>query len=212
MCNRARMSAEPETIATRFGATWLADRPRDNRFHPRELVPMNRAYVVRREGAATHLDVMDWDVLGGQAKWPMTNVRQLKLPQWRRLAQNPANRCLVPLTAFCEWTALPDPRHGIKGEVWFSLPTQPIFAVAGLWQTVGDRRRFAMVTCDANELVASVHPKAMLTVLRPEDEQAWLTGNYDMALSLQRPFSSAQMVASEPVFPTRPSVSQTRLL
>ncbi|MBB3938372.1 putative SOS response-associated peptidase YedK [Novosphingobium fluoreni] len=35
----------------------------------------------------------------------MTNVRQLGLPQWRKLAERPENRCLVPLTEFCEFTA-----------------------------------------------------------------------------------------------------------
>ena len=34
----------------------------------------------------------------------MTNVRTLALPQWRRLAAGPHNRCLIPLTEFFEWT------------------------------------------------------------------------------------------------------------
>ncbi len=49
--------------------------------------------------------------------------------------------------------------------MWFSVTDQPIFAVAGFWQTIGDKPGFAMVTCDANELVAPIHPKAMITVL-----------------------------------------------
>ncbi|MBB3938906.1 putative SOS response-associated peptidase YedK [Novosphingobium fluoreni] len=47
-------------------------------------------------------------MLGGQAKWKMTNVRQLELPQWRKLAERPKGRCLVPLTEFCKFT--PDKR------------------------------------------------------------------------------------------------------
>jgi putative SOS response-associated peptidase YedK len=38
----------------------------------------------------------------------MTNVRNLALPQWKRLAEQTEQRCLVPLTAFAEWT--PDKR------------------------------------------------------------------------------------------------------
>ncbi|MCG7349309.1 SOS response-associated peptidase family protein [Sphingomonas sp. ACRSK] len=203
MCNRARMLGEPETIRTHFGADWLADRPMDNRFNPAELVPRGRAYVVRDREGRRGVDVMSWDVLGGQAKWPMTNVRQLGLAQWRRLAAEPRNRCLVPLTEFCEWTPDKDPEHGIKGEMWFAVPSQPIFAVAGFWQETAKGAGFTMVTCDPNELVAPIHPKAMITVLQPDDHERWLTGSYDDIVSLQRPYPAADMTVRGPVFPTR---------
>jgi hypothetical protein len=50
MCNRARLSYEPKTILAHFGADWLTEKPRDNRFAPAELLPKGRAYVVREEG------------------------------------------------------------------------------------------------------------------------------------------------------------------
>ena len=86
MCNRARFHGEPETLIERFGGGWLTERPRDNRFDPRELVPKGRACVVRDEGNRRGVDVMAWDVTAGNAPWPMINVRNLKLPQWRALA------------------------------------------------------------------------------------------------------------------------------
>jgi putative SOS response-associated peptidase YedK len=105
MCNRARFDGEPETITERFGASWLAEKPMDNRFDPKELRPFNRAYVVRNEDERRGLDVMEWDVLARQAKQAgrkvaQTNVRTLHLPQWRSLVTDPANRCLIPLTEF----------------------------------------------------------------------------------------------------------------
>jgi putative SOS response-associated peptidase YedK len=60
-----------------------------------------------------------------------------------------------------------------------------------------------MVTCDPNELVAPVHPKAMITILSPEDIETWLRGTYDEVLALQRPFPSEKMAVRGPVFPTR---------
>ena len=73
------------------------------------------------------------EVLGGAAPWPMTNVRNLGLPQWRRLAAEPQHRCLVPLTEFCEWTS-DKHRVGdgppIKDGMWFAVPDQPVFAIA----------------------------------------------------------------------------------
>lgn len=207
MCNRARLRAEPETLFAGFGGDWLTERPMDNRFDPAELRPRGRAYVIRDEGGRRGLDVMAWDVLGGQATWPMTNVRQLGLPQWRRLAEDPARRCLIPLTEFCEWTPEAHDVGGgkpIKGEMWFQVTDQPVFAVAGFWQRLADGGRgFAMVTCDANELVAPIHPKAMVTILAPQDHERWLTAGYDDVLGLQRPYPAERMTVRGPEFPTR---------
>ena len=49
--------------------------------------------------------------------------------------------------------------------MWFGVTDQPVFTIAGFWRQVGEKRYFAMVTCDANELVAPIHPKAMITIL-----------------------------------------------
>jgi putative SOS response-associated peptidase YedK len=150
---------------------------------------------------------MTWDVLGGQAPWPMTNVRNLKLPQWRKLAENPENRCLVPLTEFAEFTPekhdLGDGKPPLKGEMWFSVTDQPVFAVGGFWQHTKDGAGFTMVTCDANELVAPIHPKAMITILEPDDIERWLHGSYDDVVALQKPYAASKMTVRGPIFPTR---------
>ncbi|MET1756531.1 SOS response-associated peptidase family protein [Novosphingobium sp. RD2P27] len=205
MCNRARMRGEPETLWGSM-AQLFSERPRDNRFDPVELRPKSRSYVVREQDGERAWDVMTWDVLGGKAKWPMTNVRQLALPQWRRLAEKPENRCIVPLTEFCEFTPdkhdLGDGRPPLKGEMWFSTD-QRVFPVAGFWQRTKDGTGFTMVTCDPNELVAPIHPKAMITILEPEDVDTWLRGSYDEVVALQKPYDAAKMTVRGPVFPTR---------
>ncbi|KQR81190.1 SOS response-associated peptidase family protein [Sphingomonas sp. Leaf343] len=206
MCNRARFAGEPETLFTKFGGDWLTPKPMDNRFNPKELFPKSRAYVVREESGSRGVDTMIWDVTAGQAPWPMTNVRNLKLQQWKALAERPENRCLIPLTEFAEWT--PDKHQAgegkpIKGEMWFSVTDQPVFAIAGFWRAIADARYFAMVTCDPNELVAPIHPKAMITILAPDDHERWLSGSYDDVLALQQPYPADLMTVRGPVFPTR---------
>ena len=188
MCNRARLQAEPETLFERFEATWAQAIVRPNR-DPVELYPKSKTYVIREEGGRRALNVMPWDVLGGGAAWRMTNVRNLALPQWRRLAERPENRCLVPLTEFCEWS--PDrhrigERKPIKGEMWFQVTDQPIFAVAAFWQQTAKGRNFTMATCDPNELVAPIHPKATITVLKKADWDAWLSCPLDNVVGYQR--------------------------
>jgi putative SOS response-associated peptidase YedK len=204
MCNRARLRTDPETLRETFGAKWVADIP--NRW-PVELTPRTRAPVVRSAEGQRIIDLMAWDVLGGQAPWPMTNVRNLKLPQWRALAADPRQRCLVPLTEFCEFTPdkhdLADGKPPLKGEMWFDVPAQPLFAVAGFWQQTAKGPGFTMVTCDPNELVAPIHPKAMITILAPEDHDRWLSCPGDQVLALQRPYPAGMMTLRGPVFPTR---------
>lgn len=205
MCNRARLSSEPEALFERFGASWAQDVVRPNS-DPAELFPKSKAYVVREERGRRALDVMAWDVLGGQAAWPMTNVRNLKLPQWRALAAQPEQRCLVPLTEFCEWT--PDKHQvgegkPVKGEMWFACTDQPVFAVAGFWQVTAQGQGFTMVTCDPNDLVAPTHPKAMITILHKADWDCWLRGGYEDVVALQRPYPAEHMTVRGPVFPTR---------
>jgi len=207
MCNRARNRYEPETLHAHFGTTFGADHPLDNRFNPSELMPRSRAYVIRETSRGRYLDIMSWDVLGGAASWPMTNVRNLGLPQWRALAAKPENRCLVPLSEFCEWTPevhdLADGKKPLKGEMWFQVTDQPLFAVAGFWQPTAKGNGFTMITCEPNELVADVHPKAMITVLEVADHDRWLRGSHDDVVALQRPYPSARMTVRGPVFPTR---------
>jgi hypothetical protein len=39
------------------------------------MTPRSRAYVVRENDRGRAIDIMSWDVLGGMAKFPMTDVR-----------------------------------------------------------------------------------------------------------------------------------------
>lgn len=207
MCNRARMDGEPETLRERFGADWPIKRPSSNRSDPRELVPYGAAYVVRQAGNQRFVEAMNWDLLNRGAGFAMTNVRNLALPQGRRLADVPEQRCLIPLTEFAEWTPkaidLRDGKKPLKGEMWFQVTDQPIFAVAGFWRPFGEHGHCAMVTCDPNELVAPIHPKAMITILAEEHWDRWLTCSYDDAVKLQQPYPADLMTVRGPIFPTR---------
>ena len=206
MCNRARLDGAPETLHARFGSSWAEDVVRPNR-DPVDLVPKGKAYVIRTQSDRRVLDVMSWDVLGGRSKQPMTNVRDLALPQWRRLAAKPEHRCLMPVTEFCEWTPEPvdlrDGKKPIRGEMWFAVLEQPMFAIAGFWQHTVKGPGCTMVTCDPNELVGPIHPKAMVTILHEADWDRWLGGSHDDVMTLQRPYPANLMTVRGPVFPKR---------
>lgn len=188
VCNRYRLSAEEAEIAATFGVVISEDLS----LPPGELFPKRTGVVLRRDVEPLMLDAMSWGLPPpASARSPITNVRNLDSPFWRTLLARPANRCLVPVTSFCEWSG----EKGAKVENWFSLRDRPIFAFAGVWRTYGDvaARSYGFLTCEPNPLVAPVHPKAMPVVLHAEDHDRWLDGTMDDVRDLASPFPSQLM-------------------
>lgn len=157
-----------------------------------EIYPGYPAPVLRRlNGGRLKLDMMKWGFPGPQAAGsrPVTNVRNLASPFWRSALELRERRCLVPVTRFCEWTADPDPVTKRKAKVWFGLrdPGAALFAFAGIWRPGEDGPFMAFLTCEADEVVAPVHPKAMPVMLRPQDVDRWLDSDRSDACALARP-------------------------
>jgi putative SOS response-associated peptidase YedK len=121
---------------------------------------------------------------------PVTNVRNLKSPYWRRWLKAEW-RCLVPATSFCEWTDIrPKVTH------WFALDeSRPLFAFAGIWRLwtgerkgeIAEHQLFAVVTTESNDIVRPIHAKAMPVLLTTGEEwDTWLAGSVQEAIALQR--------------------------
>ena len=51
----------------------------------------------------------------------------------------------------------------------------------------------AFLTCEANEVVGPIHPKAMPVMLRPSDAVRWLIAERADACALARPFAATVM-------------------
>jgi putative SOS response-associated peptidase YedK len=160
------------------------------------VFPDYAAPVVRNlAGAERELTLMRWGFqppkVGTQ---PVTNVRNVKSPYWRGWLK-PEWRVVVPATSFSEY-ADTKPK---KTPVWFALDeSRPLFCFAGIWRPwTGVRKKaagemehrlFSFLTCDANAVVALIHPKAMPVILTTPDEiDTWLTAPTEVALQLQRP-------------------------
>jgi putative SOS response-associated peptidase YedK len=189
MCNLYTVRVTGAELASAFNTTAPSfDFAGDADFYPKSL-----AAVIRDEAGARIIDRMHWGFPPPMAaRGPVTNVRNLTSTFWKSALARPDRRCLVPVTRFCEWEG----EKGSKAKRWFSLPSQPIFAFAGLWRPTDAGAAFAFLTCEPNPLVAAVHPKAMPVILHPEDYDLWLSGTYDDACALAQPFPS-QLMAME---------------
>ena len=116
---------------------------------------------------------------------------------FRSLA-DPARRCVVPVTAFSEWSAEPDPLTGKKRKHWFALRDTELFGFAGLWRPSPDGPRYAFLTCEPNDLVGRIHPKAMPVILDTPDEAArWLSVSGEQAAAMQCPLAHEAMAEIE---------------
>ena len=201
MCTLYRVKPSREEIAALFRAgvplTPLAETAD-------ELFPKRVAPVIRRASAAGDLtvDAMRWGFPPPQsARAPVVNVRNLASPFWRTALGNPARRCLVPVSEFCEWEG----ETGAKRQRWFRLIDRDVFAFAGIWRPVppaesgpgaGVCAAFAFLTTDPNPLIAPIHPKSMPVILHAEDHDRWLEGDFAEACGLVAPFPSQLMAVS----------------
>lgn len=187
MCNLYRMTSTVAEIAKTFGSF---DGDRSNLPSFDAIYPNREAPILRQQDGKLTLETILWGVPPpAKGSRPVTNVRNLASPFWRSMLNSPEQRCLVPVTSFCEWEG----EAGSKRKVWFGRTDTPLFAFAGLWRQTEDGPRMAFLTTEANEIVGAVHPKAMPVLLEVEDHDVWLTGDYEAATALARPFDDTRM-------------------
>ena len=188
MCNLYRLDAPANQIAAAFDAEPGND-PWDGGYvAPGKFAPV----VVRGRDGKRRLTPRQWGVpsppLGDR---PVTNVRNLESPFWIGTLRHTEFRCLVPVTRFQEWGG----EKGRRSQHWFSVPSEPIFAFAGIWRD-SEVLSFAFLTTEPNSLVAPVHPKAMPMILHPEDHEAWLGADWKDAQKLVAPYPSQLMLTT----------------
>jgi putative SOS response-associated peptidase YedK len=192
MCNLYRLDAPANQIAQHCGAD-----PGKDPWAGGYIAPKRPGPVVVSDGRASSarwIRPMLWGFPPPpQGRAPVTNVRNLTSPFWIGTLRHAELRCLVPVTAFQEWSG----DAGAKRQHWFSLPASPIFAFAGIFRVTDDWPCFAFLTCEPNRLVGAVHPKAMPLILHPEDYETWLTAEWQTAQKLVAPFPSQLMRVSE---------------
>jgi len=108
-------------------------------------------------------------------------------------------RCLVIVDGFYEWRHVGKKRY----PYYITLKTRPLFALAGIWDSWTDHETndnfntFAVVTTEANELMAKVHNsrKRMPLILPKERHQDWLDVKMDETTikGMMKPYDANEM-------------------
>ena len=192
MTSLYRLDAPASAIAAAFGAEagsdpWTGD----------YVAPARPAPVIvsdGRGGSRRWLRPALWGVPPPpQGSRPVTHVRNLTSPFWIGTLRHAELRCLIPATAFAYWSGA----GGARRQHWFWVPSQPIFAFAGVVRQGEDWPCFAMLTTDANRLIGHHQPKAMPVILHRDDHATWLCGEWRAAVALAVPFPGQSMAVGD---------------
>lgn len=156
-------------------------------------------------------------ILSGQEPLTLNYFRWGLIPSWARdaaignkminarsetILEKPAfnqaflkRRCLVPADSFYEWTKNPG-----KTPYRILLKNSPCFSMAGIWEQWKNNdgeviRSFAILTTQANRLIAPLHDR-MPVILHREEERFWLTPLPETGLiAMLKPFPPELMEA-----------------
>jgi putative SOS response-associated peptidase YedK len=178
VCGRFGLFVTPEVLEEYFALDELGPLVPEPRYNltPGQAIVAVREHEGRRSAAA-----LTWGLIPFWAK-DATIGRRLVNARLDSLAAKPAfreawqrRRCLIPASGFYEWS---EP-HGGRKRPYFIRPTsEPLFALAGLWERwrtpSGEKlETCVIVTTDANVQLAPVHDRMPLLI--PRDAHAlWL--------------------------------------
>ena len=94
-------------------------------------------------------------------------------------------RCLIPVDGFYEWRREGQTKQAFR----IGFKSGSLFFFAGLWETwtvaatqedAGEViESFTIITTNANEKIAPIHPR-MPVIVDPEDHELWLRGTGSM--------------------------------
>jgi len=155
-----------------------------------EVYPGGRGMVVREAEGVRVVEAMTWGFpLAQKSKKtgqpikpkPVNNIADLSSFMWRFVAPRPENRCLIPLTGFCE----AEGDWGAKTRTWFAVRDRPVFAWAGMWKQSDEWGPvYSGLMTDCNEVVRPVHNR-LPVLLHEEDYDLWLHGDLDTVKAFQ---------------------------
>jgi putative SOS response-associated peptidase YedK len=188
MCNLYRMTRAVAEVANLFSATAVEGLNAAAGDHQASVSGIDVGGEVRAMTWGFPVTLIGKRGLPLKPK-PVNNARFDKLgTYWKRWADNPAQRCLIPAERYAEAVG----ERGKMTITWLTVKDAPVFAWAGLWRRSdewGDCYTGVMTDCDPG--LSEIHDRAPV-ILEPRDWQTWLTAplaelaRFDVALPADR--------------------------
>lgn len=145
------------------------------------IAPTQEVLGVLNDGTST-AELLRWGVRG------RINIRAESIVARRKPIRR---RCIEFADGFYEWRD--------RRPYYYTLRTGEPFALAGLWEPFNGNAECDVVTCEPNELVASVHDR-MPVILTGSQVDLWIDPQPlppEVAASLLRPFDAGLMEVRE---------------
>ena len=194
MCVRYDLNESPQMLALYFMLDVIAA-PYSNP----DVRPTNTAPIIRfNEGQRLALPAR-WGLIPSWSKDEKIAQHSFNA-RGETVADKPSfraafkrRRCIVPVSAFFEWRAIPGEKKNQK--LRFTSPEQHPLALAGLWEhwrrpdTGETVESYTIITTTANDFMAPIHDR-MPVILGKSDWEAWLnpeTGNPLLLQSMLAP-------------------------
>jgi putative SOS response-associated peptidase YedK len=175
MCGRYTLSTPLPVLEERFQFQ-AGDLP----YQPRYNIAPTLEVLTVTQNSPRRGQLMRWGLVPSWAKDTKIGAKMINA-RAEGLTESPAfrtaltkRRCLVLADGFYEWRK----EGNVRVPLLYVLKSREPFAFAGLWAVWKDPsgkwlRSCAIVTTDANELVAKVHNR-MSVILSEEAERIWL--------------------------------------
>ncbi|HEY0845184.1 MAG TPA: SOS response-associated peptidase [Noviherbaspirillum sp.] len=194
MCGRFASTHSPNQLQQWYDALVMPEFPVRYNVAPGAFIVAIRNAPEGRVGS-----MMRWGFIPSWAKDP-ASMPMLNNARGETVAEKPMfrqafrrRRCLIPVSGFYEWKAVPGQRS--KQPFYISFKDGSLMSLAGLWETAktadGDKvDTCTIITTDANDALAPIHNR-MPVIIGREDWATWLSTDVvpDLALhALLRPF------------------------
>lgn len=199
MCGRFASTHTPNQLQQWYDALAMPD------FQIRyNIAPGSLIVAIRNTSKGRTGSMMRWGFIPCWAKDP-ASMPMLNNARGETITEKPMfrpafrrRRCLIPVSGFYEWKAVPGQKS--KQPFYISFRDDTPMSLAGLWETArtaegGTVDTCAIITTEANTVLAPIHNR-MPAIIGRADWATWLSTDVvpDAALhALIRPFSEDGM-------------------
>ena len=144
-----------------------------------DVNPTDRSVIIHMSGDNVTASDMEWGFRDPYPDSLVINARAESLFEKKMFSESvQKRRCLIPASGYYEWDSA-------KARYRFSATDGELILLAGLYRQELGKEHYTIITTEANDCMASVHPRMPLMIDKSEIRK-WLTDNEFVREALTR--------------------------